>query len=246
MSPSRPLRLASSREEPEPTCPLGVCDGSGWILGPEDVARPCECRAPRMARRRARGIASVIPQRYRGVSFDRPPVSDMARDKGRAPVVSAVREFVDNIDERLDEGRGLWLVGDVGTGKTTLAMLVSKAAAEAGRTVAIYSLPRLLARIRRTYDAESGEDSYLEFFERLTSVDLLHIDDLGAQKSSDWVLEQLYALVDERYEAERSMVVTSNLGYDELREQIGPRVVSRLTEMCQELPLYGEDLRDRA
>jgi DNA replication protein DnaC len=246
MSDARPLRLASSREEPEPSCPLGVCDGSGWILGPEDVARPCECRAPRMARRRARGVASAIPQRFRGVSFDRPPVSDMARDKGRAPVVAAVREFVDAIDERLDEGRGLWLEGDVGTGKTTLAMLVSKAAVEAGRTVAIYSLPRLLARIRRTYDAESGEDSYLEFFERLTSVDLLHIDDLGAQKSSDWVLEQLYALVDERYESERSMVVTSNLGYDELKEQIGPRVVSRLTEMCQELPLYGEDLRNRA
>jgi DNA replication protein DnaC len=246
VSGSRPLRLASSREEPEPSCPLGVCDGSGWILGPEDVARPCECRAPRMARRRAQGVASAIPQRFRGVSFDRPPVSDMARDKGRAPVVAAVREFVDAIDDRLDEGRGLWLEGDVGTGKTTLAMLVSKAAVEAGRTVAIYSLPRLLARIRRTYDAESGEDSYLEFFERLTSVDLLHIDDLGAQKSSDWVLEQLYALVDERYESERSMVVTSNLGYDQLKEQIGPRVVSRLTEMCQELPLYGEDLRNRA
>jgi DNA replication protein DnaC len=170
----------------------------------------------------------------------------MARDKGRAPVVNAVREFADAIDDRLAEGRGLWLMGDVGTGKTTLAMIVSKAAVEAGHTVAIYSLPRLLARIRRTYDAETGEDSYLEFFERLTSVDLLHIDDLGAQKSSDWVLEQLYAIVDERYESERSMVVTSNLGYDELSEQIGPRVVSRLTEMCQELPLYGEDLRDRA
>jgi len=240
-----PLRLASSRPEPEPTCPLGVCDGSGWILGPEDVARPCECRAPRLARRRARGVASAIPQRFRGASFDRPPVSDMARDKGRAPVVKAVREFTESIDDRLAEGRGLWLVGDVGTGKTTLAMIVSKAAVEAGHTVAIYSLPRLLARIRRTYDAETGEDSYLEFFHRLTSVDLLHIDDLGAQKSSDWVLEQLYAIVDERYAAERAMVVTSNLGYEELREQIGPRVVSRLTEMCQELPLYGEDLRYR-
>jgi len=170
----------------------------------------------------------------------------MARDKGRAPVVKAVREFTESIDDRLAEGRGLWLMGDVGTGKTTLAMIVSKAAVEAGHTVAIYSLPRLLARIRRTYDAETGEDSYLEFFHRLTSVDLLHIDDLGAQKSSDWVLEQLYAIVDERYAAERAMVVTSNLGYEELREQIGPRVVSRLTEMCQELPLYGEDLRDRA
>ena len=136
-------------------------------------------------------------------------------------------------------------MGDVGTGKTTLAMLVSKAAVEAGRTVAIYSLPRLLARIRRTYDAESGEDSYLDFFNRLTSVDLLHLDDLGAEKRSDWVLEQLYAIVDERYESERAMVVTSNLDYEALTDQIGSRVVSRLTEMCEELPLWGADMRDR-
>jgi DNA replication protein DnaC len=118
---------------------------------------------------------------------------------------------------------------------------------EAGRTVAVYSLPRLLARIRRTYDAEAGEDSYLEFFRRLTSVDLLHIDDLGAEKSSDWVLEQLYAIVDERYEAERAMVVTTNLDQSSLEEQIGPRTVSRLVEICGDpLPLFGEDLRYRA
>ena len=45
---------AIPRSEPfrEQACPLGVCDGSGWILGPEDVARPCECRERRMARRR--------------------------------------------------------------------------------------------------------------------------------------------------------------------------------------------------
>ncbi len=114
----------------------------------------------------------------------------------------------------LAEGRGLWLFGDTGTGKTTLAMLVSKAALEAGKTVAIYSLPKLLARIRRTYDAEPGGDSYLSFFEQLTSVDLLHIDDLGAEKRSDWVLEQLYALVNERYETERSVLVTTNLEHE--------------------------------
>jgi len=240
---ARPLRVADAGD---PACPLGVCDGSGWILGPEDVARPCECRAPRLARRRARGVASAIPARYRGVSFDRPPVSDMAADRGRAPVVRAVREFAEGVSDRLDEGKGLWLMGDVGTGKTTLAMLVSKAAAEAGRSVAIYSLPRLLSRIRRTYDADAGEDSYLEFFGRLTSVDLLHVDDLGAEKRSDWVLEQLYALVDERYESERSMVVTTNLDQASLEEQIGPRTVSRLVEICGDpLPLFGEDLRYR-
>jgi DNA replication protein DnaC len=137
----------------------------------------------------------------------------------------------------------LWLEGDVGSGKTTLAMLVSKHAIESGHSVAIYSLPRLLSRIRRTYDADPTELSYLEFFRRLTSVDLLHIDDLGAEKRSDWVLEQLYAIVDERYSANRSMLMTTNLGEAALEEQIGKRTVSRLVEMCEKLPVYGEDRR---
>jgi len=198
-----------------------------------------------MARRRARGVASTIPRKYRGTSLDRPPISDMARDPRASAAVDAVRLYVGGIGERLDEGRGLWLMGDVGTGKTTLAMLVSKAAVEAGRTVAIYSLPRLLARIRRTYDAEAGEQSYLEFFERLTSVDLLHVDDLGAEKRTDWVLEQLYAIVNERYETQRSIVVTTNLGEEDLKAQIGERTVSRLVEMCTDfmIPLYGGDMR---
>jgi DNA replication protein DnaC len=225
------------------SCPLGVCDGSGWILGPEDVARPCECREQRLARVRTRGVASVIPTRYRGVSFDRPPVSDMARDLQTKAAVAEVRSYIDELDERLDEGRGLWLFGDTGTGKTTLAMLVSRTAIERGRTVAIYSLPKLLARIRRTYDSEPGGDSYLSFFERLTSVDLLHIDDLGAEKRTDWVMEQLYALINERYESQRSIMVTTNLPHEELEDQVGQRTISRLTQVCDEVPLYGTDRR---
>ncbi len=224
-------------------CPLGVCDGSGWILGPEDVARECECRAQRLKRGRVRGVASVIPSRYRGVSLERPPVSDMARALETKAAVAKVREFIDDLDARLDAGAGLWVFGDTGTGKTTLAMLVSKAALERGRSVAIYSLPKLLARIRRTYESEPGGDSYLGFFERLTSVDLLHIDDLGAEKRSDWVLEQLYALINERYEAQRSVLVTTNLPHEELEDQIGTRTVSRLSQICEEIPLFGDDRR---
>jgi DNA replication protein DnaC len=224
-------------------CRLGICDGSGWILGPEDVARACECREQRLKRGRVRGVASAIPPRYRGVSFDRPPVSDMAHDLTTKGAVNDVRGFIDELDERLDSGSGLWLFGDTGTGKTTLAMLISKAALEARRSVAIYSLPKLLARIRRTYDAEPGGDSYLAFFERLTAVDLLHIDDLGAEKRSDWVLEQLYALINERYETERSVLITTNLPHNELEEQIGQRTVSRLSQMCDEVPLFGDDRR---
>ncbi len=237
------MALVATAEFVEPVCPLGVCDGSGWIPGPEDLARPCDCRAQRQRRSRTKGMSTVIPSRYRGVSLDRPPVSDMARALETKAAVSDVRKYVEDIDSRLDEGQGLWLFGDTGTGKTTLGMLVSKAALEAGRSVAIYSLPKLLAQIRRTYDAEPGGDSYLQFFERLTSVDLLHIDDLGAEKRSDWVLEQLYALVNERYEAEKSILVTTNLSHEELEDQIGPRTVSRLNQMCDEIPVFGVDAR---
>jgi DNA replication protein DnaC len=240
----RSLRLARDGETPQASCPHGVCDGSGWILGPDDLARPCQCREQKLARKRTTGVSTAIPRRYQGVSFDRPPLSDLARAPGTAPVARAVRSFAEEIDAQLDEGKGLWLWGDVGTGKTSMAMAVSKAAVEAGRTVAIYSLPRLLARIRRTYDSAEGEDSYLEFFDRLASVDLLHLDDLGAEKRSDWVLEQLYAIVDERYQSQRSVVVTTNLPLHELEEQVGPRTVSRLVEICGDpLPLNGEDLR---
>jgi DNA replication protein DnaC len=235
---------AIARSEPfrgQGPCALGVCDGSGWILDDEsDEARSCECREARLRRGRNRGVASVIPRKFQGVSFDRPPVSTEI-----APmVVQFVRSWVEDMEANLQAGRGLWLMGDTGTGKTTLAMLVSKAALEDSRSVAIYSLPKLLARIRQTYDSEPGGDSYLSFFERLTSVDLLHIDDLGAEKRSDWVLEQLYALVNERYEAEKSMLVTTNLDPQQLEEQIGPRTVSRLVEICGEpLPLFGPDRR---
>ncbi|MFN8160461.1 MAG: ATP-binding protein [Solirubrobacterales bacterium] len=236
--------MAGARAEPfaERACPLGVCDGSGWILGPEDVARPCECREQRLRRGRSRGVSAAIPPRYRGVSFDRPPVTEM-----EPMVVRVVRSWVEDLEANLASGKGLWLMGDTGTGKTTLAMLASKQAIERGRSVAIYSLPKLLARIRRTYDSEPGGDSYLSFFERLTSVDLLHIDDLGAEKRSDWVLEQLYALVNERYEAERPLLVTTNLDQRSLEEQIGARTVSRLVEICGDpLPLFGPDRRIRA
>jgi DNA replication protein DnaC len=196
------------------------------------VASPCRCRSARVERRRSRRLSAVIPRKYRGVSFNRSPVTDMPE-----PQVRIVRRFVGALEENLDGGRGLWLHGQVGTGKTTLAMLVSKIALEAGRSVAIYSLPKLLARIRRTYDAEAGEDSYLALFELLTSVDLLHIDDLGAEKRSDWVLEQLYALINERYEAQRSILVTTNLERHDLGAQIDERTVSPRGDVHPRAPL---------
>ena len=194
-----------------------------------------------MARKRAAAVAGRLPRRFREVSFEREPVISIER---RNPaLVREVRRYVAAVRERLDAGRGLWFTGDVGTGKTTLAMLVSKAAMEADRTVAIYSLPRLLGLLRDSYDDDAAY-SLNELIDRLCSVDLLHVDDVGAEQSSPWVLEQLYSIVNTRYEDGRALLLTTNLDHEQLEQQIGARTVSRLYEMCGEpLPMFGDDQR---
>jgi DNA replication protein DnaC len=221
-------------------CPLGRCDGSGFIVDEKtNTATDCGCRRTRIAAAHTRRLAGRIPKRYQGVSFERPPLSDLART---APdQVAAVRAYVRSVDKNVDAGRGLWIYGDVGTGKTTLAMLVSKAALEAGRSVAIYSLPRLLSLLRESMDTQGG---LLEFMDRLAAVDLLHIDDLGAENQTEWVLEQLYSIVNARYEACKAILATTNLEPDQLIDRLGERTVSRMEEICGDwLRLCGPDKR---
>jgi len=228
------------------TCPDGRCDGSGFLF--DEVARrarPCSCRPARIARKRAAALEGRIPKRYRDLSFEREPVISIER--ANPHVVREVRQYVRTVAEQLDAGRGLWFTGDVGTGKTTLAMLISKAVMEADRTVAIYSLPRLLGLLRDTYQ-DKAQYSLNELIERLSAVDLLHVDDVGAEQTSPWVLEQLYTIVNTRYEDGKPILLTTNLvtkdGDDALREQIGERTVSRVYEICGDAkPMFGEDHR---
>ncbi len=224
----------------EGQCPFGLCDGSGFVYDEEtNTAFDCRCRPQRVALAKARSLSAVIPRRYRDVAFDRPPVTDISVE-----VVRATRKFTERIGEHLEAGRGLWFMGPVGTGKTTLAMLVSRSALAAGRSVAIYSLPRLLNEIRETHRADR---SHVDLLDRLTAIDLLHIDDVGAERTTDWVLEELYSIVNARYEDQRSVVITTNItDRDALCEQISERTVSRLTEMCDELPVLGNDRRMEA
>jgi DNA replication protein DnaC len=203
MSPLRPV--PSAGVETGSRCALGVCDGSGWILDEDsNTAHPCDCRERRVNKAVTGRLGTSIPKRLREVSFERNPLPAVNPD-----VVRHVRAFMRRIDENLGEGAGLWFHGDVGTGKTSLALLVCKAAIESGRSVAIYSTPLLLADLKSTFERDASQ-SYLELFHRLCAVDLLLLDDLGAEKQTDWVLEQLYSLVNERWQNQRSILVTTN------------------------------------
>jgi len=198
-----PLRPVPASPERERTCRFGECDGSGWLFDEHsNTERHCRCfeRVERGVTGRLRG---GIPKRMLGASLDRHPDLDPS-------LVRHVRRFMAEIEPNLAAGRGLWFHGTVGTGKTTLALLVARAARDAGRTIAVYSVPLLFAEMRDTFGDDS-DDSHLALFRRLSAVDLLVLDDLGAERQTEWVLEQLYALVNERWQDQRSIIVTSNV-----------------------------------
>ena len=190
----------------ERSCPFGECDGSTWIVDEQtNQARPCRCRDQRIRRQISGGIGTGIGRRFLEVSFEREPIVSLD------PIVlRRVRAFVRSIEDNLEAGSGLWFDGPVGTGKTSLAILVAKAAKDAGRSYAVFPVPLLLAKIKRTFDRDA-DDNYLAFFHKLCSVDVLVLDDLGAEKQTEWVLEQLYSIVNERWQDRRSIVVTTNL-----------------------------------
>jgi DNA replication protein DnaC len=218
-------------------CAFDICDGSGFTYDEEtNTSRDCRCRPQIIARNRAHRLSAVIPNRYQDIGFERFPITMVEPRE----TVAVTQRFVNRLDEHLDAGRGLWFIGGVGTGKTALAMVVTKAALAAGRTAARYTLPGLLSEIGRSY--EHGSTASL--LDSLTAVDLLHIDDIGAERTNDWVLETFYVIVNARYEEKRAIIATTNLtDRDQLERQITPRTVSRLSEMCDELWVEGDDFR---
>jgi DNA replication protein DnaC len=239
-------------------CQYGECDGSTWILDEEtNQTRPCRCRDQRVRRALSGGIGTGIGRRFLEVSFDREPIVSI-----EPTLLRRVRAFTRSIEPNLEQGKGLWFDGPVGTGKTSLAILVAKAAKEAGRSYAVYPVPRLLAEIKRTFDRDA-DDNYMAFFRRLCTVDVLVLDDLGAEKQTEWVLEQLYSIVNERWQDRRSIVVTTNIpdpdteaagrqlsaGARELREltaggRIGGRDLDDLKRLVERLERVAASVRE--
>jgi DNA replication protein DnaC len=129
-----------------------------------------------------------------------------------------------------------WLVlmGENGVGKTHLAAAIAHACRERGIEVRFLDVPDLLEHLRRTFRPDSNV-SYDDLFEEVKQVPLLVLDDLGAQTTSPWAREKLYQIINYRYNARLPLVVTTNLGLQEL-EKAEPRIASRLADARFSVP----------
>ncbi len=221
------------------------CGGTGWRLVDEDgeqLVRRCECAE---ATRRRRLLEQArIPARYRHCtlsSFELWNPEDPTLVRGRR----AVEEFVD-LYPSVD--KGLLLMGPVGTGKTHLAVAALQeliTCKGAGGRFADFT--SLVLEIQMTFD---GQGSSRDILRPLIEVELLVLDELGAGKATQWVMDLLYYLVNSRYLEGRTTIFTTNYsdfaatpGHESLTDRVSARIRSRLFEMCRRIELRGADYR---
>lgn len=221
--PDEGTEIESVVQEEEEVCPY--CKGYGYLLTEAGEAVPCGCREGMLANVRLR--EANIPRKFAQKSL----ANFKSKDKIRKALIEKAAEFIENFTDSPDEHQGILMVGCTGSGKTHLALAILREIVVKGYTGLYYNVPELLNALRETY-SESSEEIESEILSRAGNVGLLVLDDLGAERTSGWVRDRLFLIINRRYEALKPILVTTNLNWDELEEQVGERIVSRLYEMC--------------
>ena len=150
------------------------------------------------------------------------------------------RAYQRALEYKPDQG-GLLFFGACGVGKTHLAASIANA--QLGKTPVLFiSCPEFLMELREGMNFGKKESHY-HLLDISKKVQLLVIDDIGAEKTSDWVRETLFVLINYRYEQMLPTILTSNFTLNELEQSLGARITSRLIEMCRCVSMSGEDWR---
>ena len=157
------------------------------------------------------------------------------------PSVQMAKRYAENWKKVKAENLGLLLWGDVGTGKSFLAACIANALLEKGVPVLMTNFSKILNQMGAMYSDERYR--YIASFNRFS---LLIIDDLGIERNTEYALEQVYAVIDERYKTGLPLIITTNLTISQLRnpEDVAhARIYSRVLEMCTPVHVPGYDRR---
>ena len=216
------------------------------IFGTERVVPcTCRCRQEEMARekkRREEEEHRIRVQRLKANGIqDRHLLEwrfDTAEDTEN---IQRAKKYVKNWEKVRANNLGLLLWGNVGTGKSFLAACIANALIEAGVPVLMTNFSKILNQMGGFYSEERC--SYIASFSQFP---LLIIDDLGIERGTEYALEQVYAVIDERYKSGLPLIITTNLSIHELHnpeDEAHARIFSRVLEMCTPVFVDGEDRR---
>lgn len=256
---------------PAEVCPL--CQGTGWktvsaapnatSVNDRRVTR-CDCQL--RARANSLLAAARIPRRYEHCELASYTTDFTGAHPSLAEAHFIASGFVREYDPRGD--KGLLIVGEIGTGKTHLAVGVLKELVNRGITGIFYDYRELLKEIQNSYNA-SVQTTELDVLRPVFEKDVLVLDELGAVKPSEWVWDTVSLILNTRYNEKRTTIITTNFPdlrarerpantggrsseearYSAQKETLGDRITdrmySRLHEMCRVVRLSGVDFRQK-
>ncbi|MBI1291708.1 ATP-binding protein [bacterium] len=228
--PPAKTRATKPSNEPPAECPK--CGGYGYIIDEATItARPCDCPAYTEMTLRRRQTDAGVPARFSVKTFEGFEVPKGEKDLGA--IVQMARSYASGFNR--GEKSGILMRGVPGCGKTHLAVSILHVVVKRGYSARYENFSDLLSKIRDTFNRDS-EVSEGDLLEDVDNADLLVLDDLGAEMTSDWVRDRLYLILNRRYENARPVIITTNCSEHELAARVGERIASRLYEMC-DLPI---------
>jgi len=154
--------------------------------------------------------------------------------------MAAMKRYVDKFPEMLENGVGLMLYGDVGSGKSFAAACIANALIESGTPCLMTNFQRIVNELSNGF---SGKQEYIDSLQKF---DLLIIDDFATERRTEYMTEQVTAVIDARYRSKLPLIVTTNINPRDLMSADGigeQRVYSRIMDMCVPVAFNGCDRR---
>lgn len=225
-------------------CP--VCKNTGWLepepAGPDMVhpAKKCNCLIQEEIEDLYHMAGITGPLREQTFArFDLSVYPPEDRD-----YMSKVLTYCKGYARQIASGtqqESLLLTGDVGRGKTFLASAIANVAVEARRSVVYFTFSEFVDLLR--LNKFETEEAYRDGVQRLMDADLIVMDDLGAERKTEFVGQELFNVINHRMNCRLPIIVSTNLTPGEIEEVYGPRIASRLLNGFEVMLLRGEDVR---
>lgn len=223
--------------EEKPLC--AFCGGSGFVGN-----TMCDCLHTLCREEQKKEIAKLTcgMETFESFRLDYYPQKvDAALGVSPRQVMEKVLAYSKKYAEGFTPGMNMLFVGGTGLGKTYLSACVANAVADKGYSVAYASAPQLFEKLNKN-QFDPDEESARQVQE-LKNCDLLIIDDLGTELTTNFVTAALYSLVNDRLVTGKSMVISTNLNVSEIAQRYNPQIASRLQGNFKNLVFLGDDIR---
>ncbi len=240
--------INNSKSEPVTYCEVCGKPTSRYIncLGRESKLVHCRCdcderiEQEKISRERERQRQEQI-ERLKADCFSNKAMWNWNFDNedGRNPKMKIAQKYVLKWETMMEQNYGLMFIGDVGSGKSYMAACIANALTNQGYTVKMTNF----IKIRNDIFSAADKNAYVE---KLCDYDLLILDDIGTERNTDYSLENVYWIIDERTAAEKPIIITTNLNLDKCNfdENITyKRIYDRLRKVCIPIGMENRNLR---